>query len=52
MASVRGILHNPFYKGQVKHKGQLHTGVNKPLISANIFDTDQGCLAKNSGRKS
>lgn len=36
----------------MKHKGQLHTGVNEPLILANIFDTDQGCLAKNSGRKS
>ena len=38
LASVRGILHNPFYRGQVKHKSQLQPGVHEPLISANIFD--------------
>ncbi len=50
MASVRGILHNSFYTGQVKHKGQLLPGVHEPLISNSVFDTVQSCLTKNSGR--
>ena len=50
MASVRGILHNSFYTGQVKHKGQLLPGVHEPLISTSVFDTVQSCLTKNSGR--
>ncbi len=50
LASVRGILHNAFYTGQVKHKGELLPGVHEPLITTSLFDTVQTCLSKNSGR--
>ena len=49
-ASVRGILHNPFYTGQVSYKGKLMPGAHKPLVSQELFDTVQAMLKKNSGR--
>ncbi len=49
-ASVRGILHNPFYTGMVKHKDRLFPGAHPPLVSQEIFDIVQITLKKNSGR--
>jgi len=50
VASVRGILHNPFYTGKVIHRGKLFPGLHEPLISPDIFETVQTNLKKNSGR--
>ncbi len=50
LSSVRGILHNPLYTGQVKHKGEMLPGVHEPLVTTSLFDTVQACMAKNSGR--
>src|SRR5918996_1671366 len=50
VASVRGILHNPFYLGKVKHQEQLLPGAHVALISQGLFQTVQGALKKNSGR--
>jgi site-specific DNA recombinase len=49
-ASVRGILHNPFYTGKVIHKGKMLPGVHEPLVSQEVFDLVQATLKKNSGR--
>jgi site-specific DNA recombinase len=49
-ASVRGILHNPFYAGLVKHKDELYQGAHEPLISKETFDLVETNLRKNSGR--
>ena len=49
-ASVRVILHNPFYAGLVKHRGELYPGAHEPLISKEIFDVVQVKLRQNSGR--
>ena len=49
-ASVRGILHNPFYTGQITHRGKLLPGLHEPLISQDVFETVQTNLKKNSGR--
>ncbi|MDD5094384.1 MAG: recombinase family protein [Dehalococcoidia bacterium] len=49
-ASVRGILHNPFYAGKVKYKDNLMSGAHIPLISQEVFDLVQDTLKKNSGR--
>jgi site-specific DNA recombinase len=49
-ASVRGILHNPFYAGLVKHKDELYQGAHEPLISKETFDLVETNLQKNSGR--
>jgi site-specific DNA recombinase len=49
-ASVRGILHSPFYAGLVQHKDELYQGTHEPLISKEIFDLVETNLRKNSGR--
>jgi site-specific DNA recombinase len=49
-ASVRGILHNPFYAGLVKHKDELYPGAHEPLISKETFHLVETNLRKNSGR--
>ena len=49
-ASVRGILHNPFYTGQVSYKGKLLPGAHEPLVTQELFETVQAMLKKNSGR--
>ncbi|HZA25834.1 MAG TPA: recombinase family protein, partial [Dehalococcoidia bacterium] len=49
-ASVRGILHSPFYAGLVKHRDELYQGTHQPLISKEIFDLVETTLRKNSGR--
>ncbi|MFC1982004.1 recombinase family protein [Chloroflexota bacterium] len=49
-ASIRGIIHNPFYTGKVIHRQQLMPGIHDPLISEEIFEVVQNTLKKNSGR--
>ena len=49
-ASVRGVLHNPFYTGKIKHKGKLMPGVHESLIDQQVFDLVQVTLKKNNGR--
>nr|AEI59452.1 DsiB [Dehalococcoides sp. enrichment culture clone WL_Dhc_01] len=51
-ASVRFILHNPFYMGKIKHRDKLLPGVHKPLVTKKLFDLVQDTLKKNSGRSS
>jgi len=50
LASVRWILHNPFYMGQVPYKGKLLPGTHEPLINTETFNLVQITLKKNSGR--
>ena len=49
-ASIRGILHNPFYAGLVKHKDEVYQGSHKGLVPLETFDLVQLTLRKNSGR--
>ncbi len=49
-ASVRGILHNPFYTGKVSYHGKLLPGLHKALVAQDIFETVQTTMKKNSGR--
>ena len=51
-ASVRGILHNPFYAGEVRHGEHNYAGQHEPLISEEVFETVQSATKKNSGRSS
>lgn len=51
-ASVRVILHNPFYAGLVKHKKERFRGQHEPVIGAELFEAVQLALRKNSGRSS
>jgi DNA invertase Pin-like site-specific DNA recombinase len=48
--SVKVILHNPFYAGLARHKGELHPGPHAAIISQETFDLVQVNLRKNSGR--
>ena len=49
-ASIRGILHNPFYAGKVTYKEKLLPGAHQALVSQDVFDLVQANLKKNSGR--
>ena len=49
-ASVRGILHNPFYTGRVRHRSQLLPGAHEGLVSEELFETVQVTMRCNSGR--
>ena len=49
-ASVRGILHNAFYTGKVKHKKELHPGQHEAIVSEELFQQVEATLRKNSGR--
>jgi len=49
-ASVRGILHNPFYAGNITHRGKVLPGIHQPLISQELFDSVQVLLRNNSAR--
>ena len=49
-ASVRGILHNPFYNGRVRHREHILPGAHEALISQDVFHTVQVALKRNSGR--
>ena len=49
-ASVRGILHNPFFTGQVRHRDQLLPGIHEGLVSDEVFQTVQDAMRRNSGR--
>ncbi len=49
-ASVRGILHNLFYTGQVKHRDKIYPGTHESLVSQDVFDTVQITTKKNCGR--
>jgi len=49
-ASVRGILHNPFFTGQVIYRGKALPGAHQPIVSKKVFDTVQAALRKNCSR--
>ncbi len=49
-SSVRIILRNPFYRGDVKYNGELVAGKHDALISPGLFGTVQSNLTRNSGR--
>ena len=50
VASLRGILHNPFYKGQVKHRDELLPGVHEAIVSEDLFQVVQATMKRNSGK--
>ena len=50
IASVRGILHNPFYTGKVRHKNEILPGAHEALVSDDVFQTVQDAMRRNSGR--
>ena len=49
-ASIRGLLHNAFFGGKVKHNDELVDGVHEPLISWALFEQVQDNLKHNAGR--
>ncbi len=49
-ASIRGILHNPFYAGNIIYKGKIVPGAHEAIITQDTFDHVQDLMKKNSGR--
>lgn len=41
------LLSNPIYAGQVRHKGQLHTGEHAAIVDRDLFDNVQRQLRAN-----
>ena len=50
VASVRGILHNSFYAGKIRHKDEVIPGVHEALVTQEIFNAVQVAMKHNSGR--
>ena len=49
-ASVRHILHNPFYMGRIRHRSETLPGAHEGLVSDDVYQTVQGAMRRNSGR--
>jgi len=49
-ASVRGVLHNPFFAGNIRHREKILPGAHEGLISTELFDRVQAIMKRNSGR--
>lgn len=49
-ASVRNILHNPFYAGFIRHAGLRKPGAHEAIVTSELFEGVQAILRKNSGR--
>ena len=49
-SSIRGILHNRFYAGSVKHGKDYLQGEHEPVISTELLESVRIMLSKNSGR--
>ncbi len=49
-ASVRGILHRPFYAGRVRHQDELLPGAHEALVGEEVFQAVQVAMKRNSGR--
>ena len=49
-ASVRGILHNPFYAGKINTGEQLLPGSHGAIVSQELFDSVRSTMKRNSSR--
>ena len=49
-ASVRTILHDPFYVGLVRHREELRPGAHEAIITQDIFHHIQRLMKRRSGR--
>ena len=50
--SVRGILHNPFYTGRVKYRGELYEGAHEAVVDGGVFEAVQKRLKEAKNRSS
>ncbi len=50
--SVRDLLSNRFFIGEVRHLGEHYPGRHQPLISVELFNEVQECIKENRSRKS
>src|SRR5471030_258951 len=41
------LLSSPLYVGLVRHKGEVHPGMHSPIISRDLWERVQTCLANN-----
>lgn len=48
--SVRWLLHNPFFCGKVRYRGQLYKGAHEAVIDEKLYDQVQEKLAKAKNR--
>jgi len=46
LSTLQHLLHNPFYCGMIRYKGELFQGNHEPLVSKTLFDRVQKGLRK------
>jgi site-specific DNA recombinase len=52
LSTIGKILANPIYYGMFEHKGELHQGSHKPMITKETFDKIQAALKTNGKPRS
>ena len=50
--SIRDLLSNRFFLGEVRHKGEYYPGRHQPLVSEELFNEVQERIKENRSRKS
>ena len=50
--SVRDLLSNRFFIGEVRHKGEYYSGLHQPLVNVGVFLDVQELIKENRSRKS
>ncbi len=50
--SVRGVVHNAFYTGRVKYKGEFYEGAHESVIEQSLYDVVQKRLKEAKNRSS
>jgi site-specific DNA recombinase len=50
--SVRWILHNPFYTGRVRYKGELYEGAQEAIIDQDLYESVQKKMRNAKNRSS
>lgn len=48
--TVRRVLYNPVYTGQIVYSGTFHSGIHEPIISQELFDSVQVLLKQKYDR--
>lgn len=45
---IRRLLRHPFYRGQVRYRGEIRPGAHEPIISSDLFDRAQQVMDRRS----
>jgi site-specific DNA recombinase len=49
--ALYGLLSNPIYIGEIRHKGVRHQGLHEPIVERELWDSTQLLLRSHAGRR-